>query len=684
MRYRMPLCAAVLAVGAWPCAASAQEADTAVAASVYLPADFARFNPRNALEMVRQVPGFAIRGEDEQRGLGQATGNVLIDGERVASKSDTLFDQLRRITAGRVERIEILDGATLGIPGLSGQVANVITTPGGISGRFEYRANMRPRYARPSYFGGEASLSGSDSDVEWTVAYNHGVGRGAAGGPGGTILDPFGAVTQTRDVRLRFVGEFPRLSGNVSWEIAPDVGLKVNGSYERRYENFSDDEQRDLVTGVDRFRDFDNRNRGYEYELGGELTFPLAGGDMKLVGLNRFNHNRGRSDSLLIFADGSPAVGDRFAALTESGERVARAEYGWAMLGGTWQLDGEAAFNRLHRSAQLFTLTPSGTYDEVPFPGSSGGVTEDRYEVILNHNRTLAPGLTLQTGAGAEFSTLAQTGTDGLTRRFQRPKGSLSLAWAPQQGRDISLRLARTVGQLSFGDFLASVSLKEENQNAGNVRLVPPQSWEADVELRESLGPWGSTHVKLYARLVEDLIEIIPVEGGLETNGNVDHARELGVEWSSTIELAPTGFRGARLEATLNANATRLRDPLTGERRAYSGQNNIYSEVSLRHDVPGTDWAWGAGLEYNHILPFYRLSEVSRDWEGPIYTFAFIEHKDVLGMTANLNVFNITNGRGRFERTVYAGYRDRSPVVFTERRNLGIQPIFQLSLKGDF
>src|SRR5688500_6127305 len=45
---------------------------------VYTPADFARFAPKTALDMLNQVPGFSIRGEDTaSRGLGQASGNVL-------------------------------------------------------------------------------------------------------------------------------------------------------------------------------------------------------------------------------------------------------------------------------------------------------------------------------------------------------------------------------------------------------------------------------------------------------------------------------------------------------------------------------------------------------------------------------------------------------------------------------
>ena len=42
----------------------------------YIPADFARFAPRNALDMLNQVPGFDIITGDQGRGLGQASDNV--------------------------------------------------------------------------------------------------------------------------------------------------------------------------------------------------------------------------------------------------------------------------------------------------------------------------------------------------------------------------------------------------------------------------------------------------------------------------------------------------------------------------------------------------------------------------------------------------------------------------------
>src|SRR5688500_59083 len=403
--------AALALLAAVPAPALAQEesgdapppvaTETLESRELYTPGDFARFAPRNALDMLRQIPGFTIVTQDQGRGLGTANDNVLVNGERLSSKSDDLFSQLGRITTNRVERIEIVDGATLGIPGLSGQVANVVTKGGGLTGRFEYRAIARPHYAKPSYAGGEISLSGSTKRLEWTAAYTHGTGRGGAGGGEGSLVtDRFGTLLEHRDVLIQFVGEFPRLAGTLKWDGPGSLVANFNANYSRNYNGLNNPEERDLVTGIDVLRDLENSNRGYAYEIGGDVDLALGPGRLKLIGLERFNHNRFWVNSIFIYEDGSPSTGSRFAQDADSGERIGRAEYRWDMLGGSWQVDAEAAFNRLDQVGQLFALDTAGDWAEIPFPGGTGGVTEDRYEVILNHNRTLGSGLTLQLTGG--------------------------------------------------------------------------------------------------------------------------------------------------------------------------------------------------------------------------------------------------------------------------------------------
>lgn len=646
-------------------------------------ADFVRFAPRNALDMLNRVPGFAVQSNDQGRGLGQAGTNVLINGQRLSSKSQDIFDQLRRVTVDNVERIEIVDGATLELPGLSGQVANVVTRYGDISGRYEWRTVHRPKYAEPSWWGGELSVNGSTAGLEWSAAYTHDTGRGGAGGTG-FISDADGNVTESRDVHILFVGEFPRLSGSLKWTGDNGTIANLNAVYNRNYNDFSNDEDRDPLTGVGSFRDFDNDGRGYGYEVGGDIEFGLGPGELKVIGLDRYNRNNFGQISRLIFDDDAPTTGTRFLGASETGEHIVRGEYRWDMWGGNWGVDLEGAYNSLGQASQLFNLDPSGDFTEIPLPNGSGQVEEDRYEMILSYGRMLAEGLSLQLDAGVEHSTLEQTGAGGLKRRFRRPKGSVSLAWTPRDGLDLSFNIARRVGQLSFGDFLASVSLALDNANAGNVELLPTLTTESNVQIKKSWGEWGSSNLRVYHRWLDDYIDIIPIPGGGESPGNIAEAKLYGFKLSSTVNLDPIGWEGVRVDLNVTVEESSVEDPLTGAERSFSNFYDRRADINLRHDVPGTDWAWGVGAQYNHVQPSYRLSQVSLEYEGPTYTFGFVEHKDFFGLTVNLQVFNMTDGRAIFYRTVFDGLRTDGNVSFIESRDLSVQPIFRLQLTGSF
>ena len=656
---------------------------------VFTLTDFERFAPRNALDMLNRVPGFSIQRQDqdqedgEGRGLGQAGTNVLINGQRLSSKSQDIFDQLQRVTADNVERIEIVDGTTLDLPGLSGQVANIITRHGDIGGSYEWRTIHRPKYADPSWWGGDVSVNGSTTSIEWNAAYTHGTGRGGAGGLG-VITDAVGDVTELRDVAIKFNGEFPQLSGSLKWTGDRGTIANLNVQYDRTKIDSSNDEDRDPLTAIGSFRDFDNDVRGAGYEIGGDIEFALGPGKLKVIGLERTERSDFGQISRVIFEDDSPITGSRFLGTSTAGERIARGEYRWDKWRGNLQVDLEAAYNELDQTSQLLSLDPVGRFAEIPLPNSSGRVQEDRYEVILSYGRTLTNGLTLRAGAGTENSTLEQTGPGGLTREFWRPKGSLSLAWPERNGLNVSVNLERRVGQLSFEDFLASVALAFDNADAGNVELVPTLTTEANVQLEKSWSGWGSSTLRLYRRWLDDYIDIIPIPGGGESSGNIRDADLYGFNLTSTVNFDPAGWEGARLDLDLTVEDSSVADPLTGAKRSFSNFFDRRAEINLRHDVPGTDWAWGVGAEYNHVQPAYRLSQVAVEYEGPTYTLGFVERKNFHGLTVNFQIFNLTDGRAIFYRTVYDGLRTDGNVRFNESRDLSVQPIFRLTLKGSF
>jgi hypothetical protein len=290
----------------------------------------------------------------------------------------------------------------------------------------------------------------------------------------------------------------------------------------------------------------------------------------------------------------------------------------------------------------------------------------------------------VQIAAGAEYSQLSQAGANGLTREFIRPKGQVTAAWSPTPLTTINFRLQRRVGQISFFDFVSSVNLRDDRENAGNINLVPPQSWEGEVEFVQRFGPLGSSTLRTYYHLVEDVIDVIPIGATGQGIGNIDSASRYGVDWRTTLTLDPVGWRGARFDVRVLLQHTEVEDPLTGELRPISNSTQHFGEVSFRYDLPATDWAFGSSASYAKNALSYRLTEIGYQTEGPVFANVFVEHKDVFGLTVRATAGNVFDARSTWDRTVYLGRRNATAIDFIERRDRLIGPIFSFQIRGKF
>ena len=654
-------------------------------AQVFEPGYFAQFAPRNALDMVDRIPGFSISGGNDQgqRGLGQATQNVIVNGERLSSKSESVRDQLRRIPATDVVRIEILDGNATSIPGLTGQVANVVYTSNGASGQFEWTTGFRPHNTEAQLFGGEISVIGSSGALDYTVSLSNENNRFGADGPV-SITDRDGALIESQYSKLSGKFDNPKISTAFSYDFGGDVTANLNLSYGSDFFSRKEPETAIDSAGVTRTREALVEEDGPEYELGGDIQFPFGPGSLKLILLERFERDNYSSTVIDRLSDDSPPRGFRFEQTNGAGERIGRLEYDWKLWGADWQLSGEAAFNRLDRRSRLFELAPGGEFVQLAFPQGNGGVTEDRYDASLSISRSLSSTLSVQVIGAMEFSTIEQTGFAANSRSFKRPKGSFAATWKPRDDFDISVTLAKRVSQLSFGDFLASVSLNNDNQNGGNNELVPYQSYNVEIEANKTFGAWGSLKLEARKAWFEDFIDWFPLPGGGEARGNIGDADRLHLQANATINLDPLGFRGARVDLEVVKRDMNVIDPFTGLNRPFSYDQEGSFEIDFRHDVPGTDWAWGVNLDHFDQAPYARRFEIGREWEGKVFGSLFIEHKDVLGLTVRARANNLLGARDYFRRTVFDGPRPEGAVRFEEYRSRRIGPIFRLTVSGDF
>ena len=67
--------------------------------------------------------------------------------------------------------------------------------------------------------------------------------------------------------------------------------MKASSTYRLNRNKFTLREERFPVSGEDQVREFANRNRGYQYELGGEVETGVGQGRLKLIALSSGTHS---------------------------------------------------------------------------------------------------------------------------------------------------------------------------------------------------------------------------------------------------------------------------------------------------------------------------------------------------------------------------------------------------------
>lgn len=677
-------CVSALAVAL--VAAQAAHAQTAPSpVDVFTPEDFQRFSPRTALDLVREIPGFSIEGSDGGRGLGQASGNVLINGQRLSSKSNDTLDALDRVPVGRVARLELVDGAGLGIPGLSGRVVNVIITGGAVSGTWSWQGRLRERI-EPSFNEASLSLSGEVGDIAWTLGLENNGNRFGNKGPE-TITDALGDIREIRDEEL--LGSEDYYEGSIGLNWTPPNGHEANFNaafagfnFERRLQGI----QTDFTTPSDPvFRTLRTGEDEWNGEVGADYAFPIFGGRLKLIGLHRHEDSRFR-DQLTLRDAGDFAfqsgiiLDDDFI----ENEAIARAEFDWTVSEGRdWQVAAESAYNRLDAGSSLFDQSAGGdlALSNRAIPTL---VEENRYEASVTHSRRIGEKLTLQASLAGEFSEISsEVGSDTLSESFIRPKGYLAATYSWSGSTDIALRLEREVGQLSFFDFVASQDIDRGNDDGGNRDLVPEQSWVFTLEIDRDLGRFGAAELTLFHEEIEDQIDRIPLGGGGEGPGNVDTASQSGIDLTATINFDPFGLEGLQFEFSGFNRISDIEDPLTGRGRRLNGRDVSGFEAELRWDIPGTDYAVLIAGENEINGQRFRLDEVEKFVQSEPFAWVEAEHKDLFGTTAFIRIGNIFDSRDVEETIEFAP--DRTGAFSGRRlidREFGY--ILTVGLSGDF
>lgn len=642
---RAGLCALAVTL-CWGAAVFGQDKQSAEQS--YAPDYFTVFQPQSARDMVRRIPGFTVTGSGGgERGFGQASGNVLIDGRRPSSKTSGAEEILGRISVDKVVRIDILDGASLDIPGLSGQVANVITGGSGISGNWEYAMRFEEG-TEPQLLDGEISVSGARGNLAYIARFNSGQFTFTEDG---TEQFFAGDGTLFEDRRERIYFEETRPGTDINLTYTPDNGHVANLNMALTYSNqnlrFIEDFTARSPRGNTGGSDSRSGDDALEYEIGGDYARPFLSGTLKLIALHSLESEKS-SDVFTQQIGDQGSFTETFARDTDEGEYIARTEYSFKT-GETqdWQLSAEGAFNFLDQDTALF--------DDLTTPElGRTRVEEKRAEGNITHGWAVSPRISIQSSLGVEYSQLNVTTLAEPARSFVRPKGFISASFAKSPRYSWRARIERDVGQLNFGTFVDGVNLTDDILTAGNSQIVPTQFWTAEVELDRIDAKAVSGTVRAFARFIEDPVDRIRFDNGTEGPGNLDSALEYGVEGNLTWVMDGIGLTGMRLEMEGGLTDSEIDDPLTGSSRRINDTDLWFYEIDYRWDIPGSPYAIGAEIEHDRESPFLRLDQTFDGRIDSPFVTAFVTHKTLLGMQVSVVAQNILDNTIVRDREIFA------------------------------
>ena len=594
----------------------------------YSPVYFQRITPRTAADMLFDIPGFTVRRNGSGRGLGQGGVNVLINGARVTGKETDPIDILEQTAASAVTEIRITDAARLNIPGLTGEVADVRLKKDQRSGSWAWHPSVR-RGTAVNLFDGRVSMSGTLPGMDYRLSLeNDARRRGNRGNE--YVFDASRTLTEVRYEYSQNYGELPRFDGALTFHLNNGWTANLSGAFQK--ENTREDE---ISLSSKRNTFFSDDGDKWLSELNGDLAIPALGSDLKLITLHRQEDDPTRSVQLEIPSDGNLTQRVRDDK-RERRESIARVEQSWDdRLGGSIQWAAEAAYNVLKTTAQTTNL---GAQGEIITPIAEREMTrveERRVEMSLAYGRALTDKLDIQGSIAVERSTLTLPLTTLPDRTFTRPKGFLSASYALNPDTDIRARLERRVGQLDFNNFVSAVDLQEDVDEAGNVDIVPSQSWFANFEAERRYGDDSTISFELFAEQFTDIVDRIPFDTDdaipgpdADGPGNIPEGEEFGARASTTLALDQVGIEGGELRLDLSVKETNLTDPLTGQERDFSNNRRSAWSFDFEQDIPGTDIGYGFGGEQEQYDPTVRFNRLS--WRrNDIRSYAFVEHRDV-------------------------------------------------------
>ncbi len=658
MRLAVIIVAACAAVSAAPALAApvGQPAPASDAVTSYPPSFFDGVRPNTALDMINALPGFTFDAGGGTRGFG-AAGNVLIDGERPATKTDALDAILQRIPAASVARIDLIRGGAPGID-MQGrtQIANIIR-------KSDDGLKLTTAWQEAALYNGkfdwdlrlEGSKRSGDTLFEGGLLVGNNADDGAGDGPR-TITNAAGAVI--RSGLEHYFGEQGgnKFTGAVE---TPVLGgkLRLEGSYlHNPYFSIRDD----ALTAP----------AGHDFELYHQAQ------DTGEIGL-RYDRGLGGKSTLEVYALqqlNRYASDDDFDSEGDLSTFTLRKQGGESILRGTWRFSPRPALTIESGLEGDYNWQTSRTVETdggvgVPLPAANVTVRETRGEVFADATWRPRPTLTLELAGRLEASRISSTGDVISSLAFVFPKPRAVVTWSPDPNTQLQLRLEREVDQLDFADFAASGTLGL-GVHAGNPQLTPSQDWVIEATWDRRFWNGGDLSVTVRRFWLDDVIDRAPfcavaVAPGaacdpadtFDAPANIGSGSREALIAALTLPTDKLGLKNGQLIARATFRHSRVIDPSTGRPREQSGLHPVDAELHFTQGLPKWRSHWGIDYYSAWRQSFYYFNEVDVQRLG-IWADAYFEYQPRPDLALKVEADNLATHGLEYVRQFYQPFRD--------------------------
>lgn len=638
---------------AWVAESAADEAvpeALGLAAPVYAAEFFAPFRPLTALDMLMLTPGFTLLEGNDLRGFAATASNVLIDGRRPAVKSGGIEDVLQRMPAVRVVRIELLLGGTAAEAQGQTLVANIVSSAataraGTVSGKLERTSDGRVApTASVSY---ASPLGRWDSAIELTSGLDR--------YPAQTlyrIRNDAGVLVESE--RERQTADAPEFGVAGSLTRARDEStVALNGRL--NWDRYGSMRATDVYAG-----DLDApavANRAADYEETGsvaELGVDWRRGlrndwSAKLIGLGSFGRSEVNEDYRDAANRGLSTFGQRSveALVRAAYERDAPAKF-------APELGVELAYNRVANRLRFARDSGAGL-EEVAVGGADARVSEVRAEAFFTGTVELSSKLRAELGGAYELSQIEVSGDAASRQRLAYFKPSASLLWSIGERFQLRADLRRTVDQLDFTDFAASVDQVDDRTLGGNAELRPARITRGSMRAEYRWSAKGAVSAEIFQYRYDGLLGYLVLPSGEEALGTIGDGRLAGITTRMTLPFDWV-LRGAQLTFDATFRDSSLADPITGLHRRMDEIADREIEADFRHDVPGRRFSWGLRVAAPRRTQVHYVGEVLEERDNARWS-AYFQTTWPGGLKATLDVDALNGADTARQRRFFAGTR---------------------------